>query len=220
MRIPPPPIGWYEQQAWAANNLVCGLDEVGRGCLAGPLVTAAVVLPPHCDYPLKDSKKISEKAREQAYAWLVRHAQYAIAHADHAMILEHNIYQATLRAMRHACLLLHAKHASLFARVQTVVVDAMPLVLPASLAAIPVASFIKGEDHSPSIAAASIIAKVTRDRLMRRMQPLFPRYHFAKDKAYATATHSALLTTHAATLIHRAGFVRTLRANAALKETV
>jgi len=210
-RQPPPTYNFYENDAWARSKLVCGIDEVGRGCLAGPLVTAAVILPPHCSYPLKDSKKLSPKAREKAYEWLSDNATFAIARADHHTIEKHNIYQATLRAMKKACLLLAHHHSALFADLAYITVDAMPLILAHQITQPPIASFIKGEDHSASIAAASIVAKVTRDRLMEGWNAHFPLYQFAQDKAYASPTHCQKLRTGPATFVHRTQFIRTVR---------
>jgi len=211
MSIQPPSPDFYEHQAWRNNALVCGVDEVGRGCLAGPLLTAAVILPANCSYPLYDSKKMTARARDVAYDWLIKNSFYSVAWADHDAISHYNIYQATKRAMRQACLQLAYLHPTLFAQLQTIVVDAMPLTLPTLPVQPPIVSFIKGEDYSRSIAAASIIAKVTRDRLMQRLTSEFPRYHFEKHKAYATPAHCALLKNNSATFIHRRLFIATAR---------
>jgi len=197
--------------AWQSDKLVCGIDEVGRGCLAGPLVVSAAILPVHCPIELKDSKKMTPKARDRAFEWLSEHATYTLAHADPLHIEEHNIYQATLFAMRKATLMLASQHQALFSRVGYITVDAMPLTLPQGLTTAQVQSFIKGEDYSRSIAAASIIAKVTRDRLMTTMQRFFPAYQFGKDKAYASPIHCATLKTKPATFIHRTQFIATVR---------
>ncbi|MDQ5891028.1 MAG: ribonuclease [Candidatus Dependentiae bacterium] len=202
---------FYEQEAWQKNALVCGIDEVGRGCLAGPLITTAAILPVHCEKKFHDSKKMTPKQRNLAFAWLREHAWYAIARADHDHIQKYNIYQATLYAMRKATLMLAQRHPLPFSQLAYITVDAMPLKLPAAFAHPPIASFIKGEDYSVSIAAASIIAKVTRDHLMEKMSPLFPGYQFGKDKAYASPTHCATLKSKPATFIHRIQFITTVR---------
>jgi ribonuclease HII len=202
---------FYEHEAWALSRLVCGIDEVGRGCLAGPVVVAAVILPLNTDMPFKDSKKMTPRARDHAYDWITTHAAYAVAAADHDYISSHNIYQATLYAMRQAVSLLSAQHPDTFKQVQTITVDAMPLTLQAHINSPRIASFIKGEEFSRSIAAASIVAKVTRDRLMSTLAPLFPRYTFAADKSYATAIHCRTLKTAPATFIHRRDFIHTVR---------
>jgi ribonuclease HII len=202
---------FYEHEAWKRSQLVCGIDEVGRGCLAGPVVVAAVILPADTHMQFKDSKKISPRAREKAYEWIIQHAAYASAAADHDYIATHNIYQATLYAMRTAVTLLKTKYPLLFTQVHTITVDAMPLTFPAYDHMPRIASFIKGEEYSRSIAAASIVAKVTRDRLMHTMAPCFPRYTFAADKSYATAHHCHTLNTAPATFIHRRDFIQTVR---------
>lgn len=202
---------FYEQQAWQKSALVCGIDEVGRGCLAGPLITAAAILPAQCTYPLHDSKKMTERQREQAYEWLMHNSLFTIAAADHETINQYNIYQATKIAMRSACLMLAHAHPQPFSRLQFILVDAMPLTLPPSMPQPPIVSFIKGEDYSRSIAAASIIAKVSRDRLMKKLAPQFPAYSFESHKAYATPAHCAALRAHPATFIHRTLFTATAR---------
>jgi len=203
----------YEKQAWAQGSLICGVDEVGRGCLAGPLLTASVILPQNCPMQFKDSKKLSAKQREAAYAWLKDNALSAVAHYDHNAIAHYNIYQATLRAMRQSLCMLASKAPQAFTRVSSILVDAMPVTLPISLNAAPITSIIRGEDASSSIAAASIIAKVTRDRLMQNMAPLFPRYGFESNKAYASEKHCAALISGPASFMHRNSFVATMRAN-------
>ncbi len=202
---------WYEQTAWHNNRRVCGVDEVGRGCLAGPLLTAAVILPAHCDYPLYDSKKMTPKARETAYEWLIKNSEYALAWADHTAIADYNIYQATKRAMRIACIQLAHSAPRSFSLLDYIVVDAMPLTLPSAITPPPIVSFIKGEDNSCSIAAASILAKVTRDRFMKNIARQFPQYAFGQDKAYATPPHSKKLREQGATFIHRHHFITTVR---------
>jgi ribonuclease HII len=209
---------FYEHTAWNLSQLVCGVDEVGRGCLAGPVVAAAVILPAHTQQIFKDSKKMTARGREKAYDWIINNAAYASAAADHDYITTHNIYQATLFAMRQAVTLLATQYPALFARTHTITVDAMPLTLPALAQHPKIASFIKGEDYSRSIAAASIVAKVTRDRLIAAMAPLFPAYTFASDKSYATAAHCQALKQSPATFIHRKEFIKTVRAQSPKKE--
>lgn len=202
----------YETTAWQKKMLVCGIDEVGRGCLAGPVVVAAALLPINTELSFTDSKKLSEKARNTAYEWLTKNCIYSVAMADQAFIEQHNIYQATLYCMRTACLQLAQVHAAAFAQLATITVDAMPLTLPKGLAHQPeIAFFTKGETYSRSIAAASIIAKVTRDRLMKRLAHNFAPYSFESDKAYASPKHCALLRSQAATFIHRPQFITTVR---------
>lgn len=202
----------HEFSAWKKKLFVCGIDEVGRGCLAGPVVVAAAILPCNTDITFSDSKKLSARARLKAFEWLHDNAWYTVARADHTYIAQHNIYQATLHAMRTACLQLMTRYQTLWKQVGQITVDAMPLTLPPHLAHNPpIAHFTKGEDYSRSIAAASIIAKVTRDSLMQRMARLFPSYQFDSDKAYASKKHCTTLREQSATFIHRTQFVNTVR---------
>lgn len=212
----PPSPDYYEHSAWQNNALVCGVDEVGRGCLAGPLIVVAAILPLNCPEHFKDSKKMTAKQRDAAFAWLNEHAIFTIARADHQRIATKNIYQATKAAMELSLMMLSSRHEKQWLHLSAILVDAMPITLPPLLQAPPIHSFIKGEESSRSIAAASIIAKVTRDRLMTRLSPLFPGYDFARNKAYASAHHAAALLQGPSSFIHRENFVKTLRTN--LKE--
>ncbi len=178
--------------------MLAGVDEVGRGPLAGPVVTAAVILSP--DDPLlgtyRDSKKITEKKRERLYHHIRRHAlACAVAQATVEEIDRLNILHATMLAMRRAV-------AGLALQPSRVVVDGnrcpdMP---------VPVSAVIGGDDTVQEIAAASIIAKVVRDRFMRRLDALFPQYAFASHKGYGTAQHLAALRAHGPCAWHRTSF--------------
>ena len=144
---------YYENSAWKNKRVICGIDEVGRSCLAGPLVTAAVILPCRKDFHLlKDSKKLSLQERNTAYNWIQKNCWYATALVDHRTIDQKNIYQATLAAMKRAvlhCLIKSPQRPSAF------VVDAMPLSLAnTNYKDTPIHFFNKGEDFSTSIAAA------------------------------------------------------------------
>lgn len=200
----------YEKEAWSQAQLVCGLDEVGRGCLAGPLVTAAVILPPGTSYRLlKDSKILSESDRLKAHAWITEHCWYGYGIVHNRLIDERNIWQATLIAMKKA--LLNAL-STCPQRPSAIVVDAMPLtILDTNYRDIPVYHFTQGETRSSSIAAASIIAKVKRDQLMEHFDPIFPGYGLATHKEYATATHTQAIKTAQESIIHRATFLRNLK---------
>lgn len=197
--------GQFETTAWALNGVVCGIDEVGRGCLAGPLVTAAVILPPYARHPLlKDSKILTESDRLKAYAWITTNAWYATGIVHHRIIDHHNVWQATLIAMKKAFI-----HAAIGCplRPSAVVIDAMPLKLSDTCYAdIPVYAFCKGESWSPSIAAASIVAKVKRDALMKRLNNIFPGYYFADHKGYATQKHALAVWNKPKSLVHRTSF--------------
>lgn len=226
---------FFDKKAIDDDVLICGIDEVGRGCLAGPVVVAAAVLKPTVliekRMPLiTDSKKMTLEERQKAYAWLQKNSWYAVASVTHRSIDEENIYQATLLAMQRAVAQLWAtipqKPAAIF-------VDAMPnLCLPeAYLSEIKMAgrpllaaseitaendpfanpwgkiiSFCHGEEHCRAIAAASIIAKVTRDNLMEQLETVFPGYELAEHKGYATPTHRNRVSTRGLSLIHRASF--------------
>lgn len=196
----------FEKTAWAENRLVCGIDEVGRGCLAGPLVTAAVIIPANKHHPLlKDSKILSPEEREKAARWITRHCWYGFGMVHNRLIDERNIWQATLIAMKRALvqLLATAPHAP-----QAILVDAMPLsLLDTSYRDIPVYYFPKGESLSTSIAAASIIAKVKRDAIMSALDPVFPAYAFGQHKGYGTKQHRCLIQEHNHTIIHRQTFL-------------
>ena len=181
---------------------LAGVDEAGRGPLAGPVVAAAAVLPaewvetglPESLHRLNDSKKLTEKIREQLFAAL--HAEpeihFGIGVIEAIVIDEINILQATPRAMTTALAQLSppAAHA---------LVDGLRV----PTLAIPQTAIVKGDQKSFSIAAASILAKVTRDRIMREHDIRWPEYAFAKHKGYGTAAHLAALSAHGACSIHR-----------------
>jgi ribonuclease HII len=192
----------FEHEAWLLNNFVVGIDEVGRGCLAGPVVTAAVALTPRVRHPLlKDSKLLTRPELEKAYAWIVKHSTYAVASCSHLIIDQVNIYQATRIAMDQA---LDNLIFSLGKNPVYVLIDAVPLTF--NNGGHEVRYFTKGERKSSSIAAASIVAKVTRDRLMEKFDKLFPVYGFARHKGYATKEHQLAIETFGTSAIHRASF--------------
>ena len=198
----------FETLEWAKNGLVCGIDEVGRGCLAGPLVTAAVILPPFKTHPLlKDSKLMTPEERLKAYSWIVKHCWFSYGIVHNRMIDQHNIWQATLIAMKKALIGLLAQAP----KPNAILVDAMPLnIQDTPYHAIPVYYFPFGERKSSSIAAASIIAKVTRDQLMNQYDQLFPGFQFAQHKGYATAQHRELLAQKSQLINHRKSFLKNI----------
>lgn len=180
-------------------RLVCGIDEAGRGPLAGPVCAAAVILPAHVDIPgLNDSKKLTDKRRRELFPVIKEKAiAYSIAFASHTEIDEINILQATYLAMERAVngleitpeyLLIDGNRAKDFG------IDAETVV--------------KGDSLSASIAAASILAKVTRDDLMLDLAVDYPQYGFEIHKGYGTKAHYAALTTHGASPIHRMSFLK------------
>ncbi|MGL4950122.1 MAG: ribonuclease HII [Anaeroplasmataceae bacterium] len=176
---------------------ICGVDEVGRGPIAGPLVVSAVIMP--YDYRLNgvnDSKQLSETKRESLYKEIVKNAlaiSTIFIYEDE--IDDTNIYQATIKAMLKAI-------NSLKVKPDYCLIDAMPLVQ----LEIPHDSIIKGDSKSASIAAASIIAKVTRDEYMKKMDLKFPNYGFARHKGYLTDFHKKSLDKFGPCEIHRKSF--------------
>ncbi|MDO4623051.1 MAG: ribonuclease HII [Eubacteriales bacterium] len=180
-------------------TLIAGIDEVGRGPLAGPVMTAAVILPKEARIlHINDSKKLSEKRREELYDVIMKEAiAVGIGSNDHVRIDEINILQATYEAMRQAVEQLQVRPELLF-------VDAVHI--PGL--EIPQVSIIKGDAKSQSIAAASIIAKVTRDHLMEEYDKRFPEYGFASNKGYGTKTHTDALREFGPCPIHRRSFIK------------
>jgi len=179
--------------------MLAGVDEVGRGPLAGPVVTAAVILSPNDPMlgAYRDSKKVSEKKRIKIYRHPKKHAvSYAVAQASLKEIDNLNILHATMAAMRKAVLGLQIAPTA-------VVVDGnrVPLDMP-----VPTTAVIGGDDLVQEIAAASIIAKVVRDRLMCAYDVVHPGYQFAKHKGYGTKVHMDALLAHGVSPIHRKSF--------------
>ena len=173
---------------------ICGIDEVGRGPLAGPVVAGAVILPEDCQILyLNDSKKLSEKKREELYENIMEQAvAVGIGYASHTRIDEINILQATYEAMREAI-------SKLSVRPQILLNDAVTI----PMVEIPQVPIIKGDAKSVSIAAASIVAKVTRDRLMVKYSELMPEYGFASNKGYGSQEHIEALKKYGPSPIHR-----------------
>ena len=179
---------------------LCGMDEAGRGPLAGPVCAAAVVLPNGLILPgLNDSKKLSEKKREALFDVIVENAiSYAIAFASVEEIEALNILQADFLAMRRAV-------AALTVAPDLVLVDGnlIPPGLPYTARAV-----IKGDAQSASVAAASILAKVSRDRLMLALDEQYPSYGFAKHKGYGTQAHYEAIARYGITPVHRRSFLK------------
>lgn len=191
----------YEYECNAAQQgytAVCGIDEAGRGPLAGPVYAAAVILPDGLEIPgLNDSKKLTEKKREALFDEICQKAvAYGIGCASEQEIDEINILQATYLAMRRA-----VEQLSVPADYALVDGNRMPPL------AIPGETVVKGDAKSASIAAASILAKVSRDRVMLLMDPVYPQYQFAKHKGYGTKVHREALLTYGPCPIHRKTFL-------------
>lgn len=193
------PMFQFEEQAYREGwKLVAGVDEAGRGPLAGPVVAAAVLLPRgfHHD-TLTDSKQLSAEQRETLFDFLTRHSdvRFGVGIASSELIDRINILQATHWAMIEAL-------SKLNPQPDHVLVDGLPV--PSMK--IKHRAIVKGDARSYSIAAASVIAKVTRDRLMVEFHAQYPAYNFARHKGYATGEHLALLNEHGPCPIHRRSF--------------
>lgn len=187
----------YEKELYAQGiDLIAGVDEVGRGPLAGPVVAAAVILPKACKIPgLNDSKKIPKSKHKEIYEAVLQNAiAIGIGIKDNQVIDQVNIYEATKLAMMEAI-------GQLEPQPQHLLIDAMKLDLP-----IPQTSIIKGDANSLSIAAASIVAKVTRDQMMEEFDCEYPGYDFTQNAGYGTANHLAGLDKLGVTPIHRRSF--------------
>ena len=187
----------YEKELYGQGiRLIAGVDEVGRGPLAGPVVAAAVILPKGCKISgLNDSKKIPKSKHKEIYEAVLEHAiAIGIGVKDNHVIDQVNIYEATKLAMIEAIGQLNPKP-------QHLLIDAMKLDLPISQT-----SIIKGDANSLSIAAASIVAKVTRDQMMETYDQEYPGYDFAQNAGYGTAKHLAGLQKLGITPIHRRSF--------------
>ena len=188
----------YEKE-YADAGYICGIDEVGRGPLAGPVVAGAVILPKDCDILyINDSKKLSAKKRNELYDVIMEKAvSVGIGMASHERIDEINILQATYEAMRQAV-------SKLKPRPDILLNDAVTIP-EVDIKQVPI---IKGDAKSISIGAASIVAKVTRDRMMVEYDSMFPGYDFASNKGYGSAEHIAALKEIGPSPIHRKTFIK------------
>ena len=187
----------YEQKAYDLGyKVIAGCDEAGRGPMAGPLTVAACVFEEgFYDERINDSKQLSEKKREALYDLILEKAKaYAIIVIDEKKVDELNVYEASRQGMIEAVNQLNVP-------VDYILTDAMPLRNEMAHEAI-----IKGDSKSISIAAASILAKVTRDRIMKEYDELYPQYHFKKHKGYPTKEHKELLKKYGPCPIHRRSF--------------
>ncbi|MCI8269153.1 MAG: ribonuclease HII [Lachnospiraceae bacterium] len=187
------------EQAYASYSAICGIDEAGRGPLAGPVVAGAVILPKDCEILfLNDSKKLTEKRREALFVEIKEKAvAWSIGVVDAGEVDRINILQATYEAMRKAI-------AGLSVPPGVLLNDAVEI--PG--VDIPQVKIIKGDAKSVSIAAASILAKVTRDHLMTEYDRQYPVYGFARHKGYGTSAHIAAIQEFGGCPIHRRSFIR------------
>lgn len=190
----------YENQAFADGfSTVCGIDEAGRGPLAGPVCAAAVILPPGLEIDgLNDSKKLTEKKRDALFDIIREKAvAYSVAMVDEKRIDEINILQATFEAMRNAV-------SGLSVKPDIALIDGNQK--PGL--EIEERTVVKGDAKSPSIAAASVLAKVTRDRFMVELDKTYPEYQFAKHKGYGTKLHYECIEKYGISPVHRLTFLK------------
>lgn len=191
----------FEKEYYAKGfHLICGIDEAGRGPLAGPVVAGAVILPEGALIEgVNDSKKLSEKKREKLYDVITEQAlAWAVGIVDNNVIDEINILEATRKAMKMAI-------DGLSVKPDYILIDAEKKV---DTGGIPYLPIIKGDALSISIAAASILAKVTRDRMMYEYDKVFPMYGFAKHKGYGTKAHIEAIQENGLCMIHRKTFTK------------
>ena len=192
---------WEIEEGLISQGIIsiCGVDEAGRGPLAGPVCAAAVILPDHLEIPgLNDSKKLTDKKRRELFPIIKEQAiAYGIAFATEQEIDEINILQATFLAMQRAIDQLEGK--ANFALIDGNREKDFGL---------PVMTVVKGDSRSANIAAASVLAKVTRDIYMEEMAEKYPQYGFQIHKGYGTKAHYAALTQHGASEIHRKTFLK------------
>ena len=188
----------YEKK-YSDYEFICGIDEVGRGPLAGPVIACAVILPKDCDILyLNDSKQLSEKKREELYEEIMKKAvAVGIGSSSHETIDEINILQATYEAMR--------KAINNLSVTPTLLLNDAVTIPQVNIMQVPI---IKGDAKSISIAAASIVAKVTRDRLMVEYDSIFPGYGFASNKGYGSGEHIKALKEIGPSPIHRRSFIK------------
>ncbi|MBQ7938223.1 MAG: ribonuclease HII [Oscillospiraceae bacterium] len=190
----------HAKRAELGIKYICGVDEAGRGPLAGPVFAAAVILPEDYEIEgLNDSKKLSEKKRDALFAEIIEHAvAYSIQSVDHKTIDEINILEATMLAMKTSV-------ENLSTKPDAVYIDGNRV--PKNMD-IPTEFVIKGDATSASIAAASILAKVSRDRFMLEMDKKYPEYCFAKHKGYGTKLHYEKIREFGPSDIHRLTFLK------------
>lgn len=183
-------------------NYICGIDEAGRGPLAGPVVVASVIMPRDSMIEgVNDSKKVSEKKREKLYEEIIENAiSYSVGIVDQKEIDRVNILNATKAGLTESIKGLEVKP-------EMILVDALTGI---DTCGIPYQSIIKGDAKSYSIAAASIIAKVTRDRIMRQWHEVYPEYNFIQHKGYGTAVHIAAIKEYGLCPLHRLSFVKNI----------
>ena len=191
----------FFEEKYKDYTYICGIDEVGRGPLAGPVMTAAVILPKDCDILyLNDSKKLSEKMRESLFDEILQKAlAYSVASVSPQRIDEINILRATFEAMKESVYNLDIEPNLALVDAETIPDLGIKQV-----------SIVKGDSRSISIAAASIVAKVTRDRLMMTYDKLYPVYNFASNKGYGSKEHIEAIKKYGPCPLHRRSFLKNL----------
>lgn len=207
------PKKYFENAAWSHGDFVCGIDEVGRGCLAGPLVVSACILPIDTSYPLlKDSKIMAEDEREKAFKWIDKNCFHSSAVVSPFIIDKVNIYQATIFGMRKAFFQLVETLPFEYQKLKYLVIDAVPLTLEKCYLHknLEIYNFPKGESISTSIAAASIVAKVFRDNLMKEVSEVVSQFGFESHKGYGTKQHWTALEQFGPSLLHRSTYLSSL----------
>ena len=192
-------INMWEIEDGLNAGVICGVDEAGRGPLAGPVCAAAVILPEHLEIPgLNDSKKLTDKKRRELFPIIKEQAiAYGIAFASQEEIDEINILQATFLAMKRAI-------AQLEGKADFALIDGNR----ETDFGVPCQTVVKGDSRSANIAAASVLAKVTRDRYMEELAKEYPQYGFEVHKGYGTKAHYAALTEHGMCPAHRRTFLK------------
>ncbi len=201
---------YFEKKAWENNLFTCGIDEAGRGAFAGPLVAAAAILPIGKKHRLlKDSKQLTEEERTLAFHWINKHCLYSYAIVSNIVIDRINIYQATILAMQKAFYQIQQQTQYPTQKLAYLLIDSIPLQIPIhhKNENLKIISMNYGETISTTIAAASIVAKVIRDSLLKKLDPLFPFYNFSKNKGYGTHKHQQAIEKFGLSPIHRQTFI-------------
>jgi len=200
---------FFEKSAWKDGLYVCGIDEVGRGCLAGPVVISACILPINTKKSFKDSKLTTIHERELDFEWLNKNALHSTAIINSETIDRINIFNATLLGMKKAYAQILEQAEFDANLIKYLLIDAMPLKIETSLKnkILEIHNFPFGESVSTSIAAASIIAKVTRDRLMCKIDKIIPGFNFSQNKGYGTKDHIKKIRTNNISILHRKSFI-------------
>ncbi len=209
----------FEEEAWKVQQLVCGIDEVGRGCVFGPLVMGCVILRPDCEAVdfdlLQDSKLLSQKKRENLNSWIKHNSLWNQTIILHPLIIDNlGINVATEIAVRRLVYTIPACYQN---QLYKILIDLIKINFSKIKTDVPIISAAKGESWSGSIAAASILAKVFRDSLVDKMERFFPGYDLSKNKGYAAPKHINALLKNGESIMHRQTYCDTLLNNQRIK---